>query len=66
MYDHEVGRFCGWFGDGAAAAFAANVDGLCHQCGVCEFVLKLYAFSVILCKSAKCEEAWHSTVNRRS
>ena len=30
VYGQEVARFCGWFGDGAAASFAANVGGICH------------------------------------
>ena len=50
MYGQEVARFCGSFGDGAAANFAAKVGGLCHQCRVCVRMLKLYALSVILLK----------------
>ena len=35
----EVQRSCGWFDDGAAADFPANVGRLCHKCRefVCDF-----------------------------
>ena len=30
VYGQEIACYCGWFGDGAAAGFAANVGGICH------------------------------------
>ena len=54
----EVARFCRWFGDDAAGDFAAN--GVAN----CVFLLKLYSLSAVLRKSAKCEDATRSAVDR--
>ena len=53
--------FRGGLCDGAAAAFAADVVGVCHQCRGWVSILEPSEFSIILWKSAKCEGAGSST-----